>query len=158
MPAFAQRYIILIGIVSLLGALLHIAIMIGGPEWYAFFGAPDGLVQMASTGNLRAPISCLIIAGVLFVFAAYAFSATGLIVRLPLLRMINGLIGTVLILRGLVFIPLILWKPETLSGICDCRSVDTFIVVTSLLCFAMGMGYGLAAIFPSRAEARLAAR
>jgi len=158
MPAFAKRYIILTGIVALIGALLHIAIMIGGPDWYAFFGAPEGLVQMASAGNLRAPISCLIIAGILFVFAAYAFSAAGLIKRLPLLRMITGLIGTVLILRGLIFMPLILWKPGTLSGICDCRSIDTFVVVTSLLCFLMGIGYGLAAIFLNRAEARHATR
>jgi hypothetical protein len=155
MPVFAKRYIILTGIVALIGALLHIAIMIGGPDWYAFFGAPEGLVQMARAGNLRAPVSCLIIAGILFVFTAYAFSAAGLIKRLPMLRVISGLIAIVLILRGLIFIPLILWKPESLSGICDCRSIDTFILVTSAICLAMGIGYAMAAIFVGRAPARL---
>lgn len=154
MPVFAKRYIILTGIVALIGALLHIAIMIGGPDWYAFFGAPEGLVQMARAGNLRAPVSCLIIAGILFVFSAYAFSAASLIKQLPLLRVITGLIGTVLIVRGLIFIPLILWKPESLSGICDCRSIDTFILVTSAICLAMGIGYAMAAIFVGRAPAR----
>ena len=154
MPVFAKRYIILTGIIALIGALLHIAIMIGGPDWYAFFGAPEGLVQMARAGNLRAPISCLIIAGILFVFAAYAFSATGLIKRLPLQRTITGLIAIVLIMRGVIFIPMILWSPGSLSRICDCRSIDTFIVLTSLLCLAMVICYGLATIFFSRAEAR----
>ena len=156
MPAFAKRYIILTGIAALVGALLHIAIIFGGPDWYDFFGAPQGLVQMARDGSLRAPISCLIIAGILLVFTAYAFSAAGLIKKLPLLRVVTGLIAAVLILRGLIFIPLILLKPEMLSGICDCRNIDTFIVVTSLLCFVMGIGYGLAAIFPNRPGARLA--
>lgn len=154
MPIFAKRYIILTGIIAVIGAILHIAILFGGPDWYAFFGAPDGLVRMARSGNLRAPISCLIITGILSVFAAYAFSAAGLIKRLPLLRVISGLIGTVLIMRGLVFIPLILWKPEVLSGICDCRNIDMFIVVTSLICLAMGIGYAMAAIFGGLALAR----
>lgn len=156
MPVFARHYIILTGIAALAGALLHIAIMFGGPDWYDFFGAPQGLVQMARDGNPRAPISCLIIAGILLVFTAYAFSAAGLIKKLPLLRVVTGLIAAVLILRGLIFIPLILLKPEMLTGICDCRNIDMFIVVTSLLCLALGVGYGLATIFPNRAEARLA--
>jgi putative oxidoreductase len=155
MTVSTRRYIILTGIVALIGALLHIAIMLGGPDWYDFFGAPEGLVQMARAGSLRAPISCLIIAGILFVFAAYAFSAAGLIKRLPLLRIITGLIATVLVVRGLTFIPLILWKPKILSGICDCRSVDAFILVTSLICLAMGIGYAMAAIFSDRALVRL---
>lgn len=158
MPVFTRRYIILTGIAALVGALLHIAIMIGGPDWYDFFGAPQGLVQMARDGNPRAPISCLIISGILFIFTAYAFSAAGLIKRLPLLRTITALIATVLILRGLIFIPLILLNPEMLSGICDCRNIDTFIVATSLLCLALGIGYGLAAIFPNRADGQLANR
>ncbi len=153
MPVFAKRYIILSGIVALIGALLHIAIMIGGPDWYDFFGAPEDMVQMARSGNFRAPFTCLIIAGILLVFAVYAFSATALIKRLPLLRFITGLIATVLILRGLIFIPLILWKPEVLSGICDCRNIDMFIVITSLICFAMGIAYAMAAIFVDRAIA-----
>jgi hypothetical protein len=52
----------------------------------------------------------------------------------------------VLILRGVLFIPLIVWRPGTLSGVCDCRSVDTFIIVTSALCLAMGVGYALGAV------------
>lgn len=146
MPAFAMRYLIFTGMLALAGALVHIAIMLGGPAWYDFFGAPEGLVDMARAGNLRAPISCLVIATMLFVFAAYAFSSAGLIKRLPLLRIVTALIALVLLLRGVLFIPLILLQPGLLSGICDCRSIDTFIVATSLICLAMGFGFALGAI------------
>ena len=61
-----------------------------------------------------------------------------------------GAIAAVLILRGALFIPLIVWRPVALSGICDCGSVDAFIVVTSALCLAMGMGYALGACFAGR--------
>lgn len=142
----AKAGLVLAGVAAAAGAVLHIAILIGGPDWYAFFGAPRGLVEMARAGNPRAPISCLVIAGFLSVLAAYAFSGAGLIRRLPLLRPGLAATATVLLLRGALFVPLILWRPGVLSGICDCRSVDTFIVVTSALCLAMGAGYALGAI------------
>ena len=128
------------------GAALHIAIIFGGPDWYAFFGAPRGLVEMARAGNIRAPISCLVIAAFLALLAAYAFSGAGVIRRLPFLRFGLASIAAVLILRGALFIPLILLRPGALSGICDCRSVDAFIIVTSALCLAMGVGYALGAL------------
>ena len=145
MSRFAKNYLILAGVAASFGAALHIAIIFGGPDWYAYFGAPRGLVEMARVGNIRAPISCLIIAAFLAVLAAYAFSGAGVIRRLPLLRLGLASIAAVLILRGALFIPLILWRPGALAGICDCRSVDTFIIVTSALCLAMGVGYALGA-------------
>ncbi len=127
------------------GAVLHIAILFGGPDWYAFFGAPTGLVAMARSGNLRAPISCLVIATILVVFAAYAFSGAGVIRRLPFLRLGLAFIASVLLLRGMLFAPLILWRPDVLVRICNCRHVDAFIVITSVICFAMGIGFALGA-------------
>ena len=146
MSRFAKYYLFLAGAAASVGAALHIAIIFGGPDWYAFFGAPRGLVEMARAGNIRAPISCLIIAAFLTVLAVYAFSGAGVIRRLPFLRIGLATIAVVLILRGVLFIPLILWRPGALSGICDCRSVDTFIILTSALCLAMGVGYALGAI------------
>jgi putative oxidoreductase len=146
MSRFARNYLLLVGMAAVAGAALHIAILVGGPDWYAFFGAPRGLVEMARAGNLRAPISCLVIAAFLALLAAYAFSGAGVIRRLPFLRLALGAIAAVLILRGVLFIPLIVWRPGALSGICNCRSVDAFIVVTSALCLAMGAGYALGAL------------
>lgn len=149
MSKFAQTCLLLAGIAASAGALLHVAIIFGGPDWYAFFGAPRGLVEMARAGNLRAPISCLVIAVFLSLLAAYAFSGAGLIRRLPFLRFGLAAIATVLILRGILFIPLIVFRPDALARICDCRSVDTFIIVTSGLCLAMGVGYALGALAAS---------
>lgn len=146
MRSLVSKHLFWTGLVAIAGALLHIAILFGGPEWYAFFGAPSGLVELARIGHPRAAISCLIIASFLFVLAAYAFSGANVIRRLPLLRPALAMIGLGLIARGALFIPMILWQPDSLTRICDCRSVDTFIVVTSILCFAMGISYAAGAV------------
>lgn len=146
MSQFAKSYLFFAGVAASAGAVLHIAILFGGPDWYAFFGAPQGLVDMARAGNIRAPISCLVIAAFLALLSAYAFSGAGVIRRLPFLRLVLASIAGVLILRGALFVPLILWHPGTLSGICECRSVDAFIIVTSVLCLAMGVGYALGSL------------
>lgn len=101
---------------------------------------------MARAGSLRPAITCLGIAAGFCVLAAYALSGAGRLRRLPLLRPMLALSATVLILRGTLFIPLILWNPATLARICECRNIDFFIVSTSLLCLAMGIGLGLGVI------------
>lgn len=146
MTRFTDRYLLLVALAALVGAVLHLAILAGGPDWYAAFGAPRGLVELARGGSLRPAISCIVIAAGLFLLAAYALSGAGRIRRLPLLRTVLALIASVLILRGLSFIPLILWNPAVLARICDCQHVDFFIVSTSLLCLAMGIGLALGAI------------
>lgn len=146
MSQFVKSYLLLAGIAASAGALLHIAILFGGPDWYAFFGAPKGLVAMARGDNIRPPITCLVIAAFLSLIAAYAFSGAGVIRRLPFLRFGLAAIAGGLILRGVLFIPLILLRPGALSRVCDCRSVDAFIVTTSVLCLVMGVGYALGAL------------
>lgn len=146
MSRIAKQSLFWSGVVAVAGAVLHVAIIFGGPDWYALFGAPEALVRMARAGNARAPISCLVIAAVLACWAAYAFSGTGHLRRLPFLRPVLGLIAAVLILRGLLFVPLLLWRPDALGNICSCHGVDRFIVVTSILCLVLGVGYGLGAV------------
>ncbi len=146
MRPFFSKHLFWTGVVAIAGALLHIAIMFGGPDWYAFFGAPSGLVELARIGHPRAAISCLVIASFLFILAAYAFSGANAIRRLPLLRPVLAIVGFVLIARGVLFIPMIMWQPDSLARLCDCRSVDTFIVVTSILCLAMGISYAAGAV------------
>ena len=146
MCRFERGSLIAAGIAAAAGAVLHVAIVFGGPDWYAFFGAPNGMVEMARVGNLRAPVSGLVIAAFLALCSAYAFSGAGIIRRLPFLRLGLASIGSLLILRGVLFVPLILWRPNALARICECRSVDAFIILTSVLCLAMGIGYALGAI------------
>lgn len=137
-----QRTMLWIAAVVLaLGALVHLAIPLGGPQWYAFFGAPPRLVALAETGALRPWLTCVAIAALLGGVAAYAFSALGRLRRLPALRVVLGLTGVVLLARGLLFVPLAHWRPELLASLCgDCGRVNAFLLTTSALCVLAGAG------------------
>jgi hypothetical protein len=100
------------GWMSIAASLLHIACIIGGPDWYRFFGAGEELAQMAEQGLWLPAILTFIIAAILAGWAAFAFSAAGKFIRLPLARTALFLISAVLILRAaMVFVPS-LWAPE----------------------------------------------
>jgi hypothetical protein len=145
MSQLSERALLLSGAATAAGGFLHIAIIFGGPDWYQFFGAPPGLVQMARDGHPRAAISCVAIACVLFAFSAYAFSGAGKIRRLPFLRTCLFLIGGGLLLRGIAFVPLAVLYPGALAGICDCHGADTFAMTTSAICLLVGLGYTVGA-------------
>lgn len=136
-----ERMLVLSGMAVLLAGVLHLAIPIGGPDWYRFFGAPERLARMAAAGKMYPVIVCLCIAAVLFVWAGYAFSGAGMIRRLPLLRVGLALIAGIFILRGILLIPLAAVRPDLLPAICNSRGVDWFLVLTSLVCIAIGVGY-----------------
>jgi putative oxidoreductase len=127
------------GVLLLSGALLHLAIPLGGSDWYEYFGAPAGLVAMVEAGSLRPAITCVVIAALLGGLAAYAFSGAGIVRRLPLLRPVLGLVGIALLVRGLGFLPLAVVKPHLLAGLCGrCQGLSSFLVITSLLCLFLG--------------------
>jgi hypothetical protein len=128
------------------GALLHLAIPLGGPAWYSLAGAPRGLVAMAQAGLVRPIVSCIVIACVLAVFAAYAFSALGFMRRLPATRVVLGIIGVSLAVRGVWFPVLALRDPASLARICGrCSGLNAFVAATSALCLFIGIGYLLGA-------------
>lgn len=146
MSEFAKKYLIWCGITAAAGAAIHVAIIFGGPDWYAFFRAPPRLVEMARNGQVRAPLTCAVITAFLALLAAYAFSATGVVRRLPGLRLGLAAGATALILRGVLLVPLIFWHPHILVRVCDCPRVDTFAITTSLLSLVMGIGFALGAL------------
>lgn len=98
----ARTALILAGIGNVIAALVHLVGWAMGPEAIAFLGAPPYIVQSLEQGTADAPITIAGIAGVLLVFAAYAFSGAGKAPRLPFLRMVLSLIAIIFILRGLV--------------------------------------------------------
>lgn len=138
-----NRYLLCAGVALVLGALLHIAAIFGGPAWYAAIGAPDQLVQMVREGRSYPIKICLLIASFLLVCAGYAFSGAGLILRLPLLRTALCLISAGLLLRALGLVPLMILYPQALAGICNCKGVDFFLLLTSAICLAIGAAYAL---------------
>ena len=139
-PQATNRMLQFAASLVLLGALLHLLIPIGGPSWYAFFGAPPQLVAMAQAGTLRPVVTCIVIAVLLTVVAAYGCSGAGVIRRLPLRTTVLALVGIALTLRGLGFIPL--WRPDLLARLCgDCDGASPFLIVTSLPCLFVGVAY-----------------
>ena len=123
-------WLVVAGWLSLAASLLHIGCIIGGPNWYRFFGAGEQMAQAAESGKIYPALVTFGIAVVLAIWAAYAFAGAGLIRRLPLMRTALVAITAVYLLRGLMLIPLLALRPD---------AVDSFAIWSSLIV----LGYGL---------------
>jgi hypothetical protein len=122
------------GILSALAALLHLAVIAGGPDWYRFFGAGEEMAQMAERGELQPALTAVAIAALLAIWSAYAFAGAGRLRRLPLMRTALVAITAVYLLRGLVLVPIALLNPKML---------DAFTLWSSLIVLVYGLCYAL---------------
>ncbi|HYN47164.1 MAG TPA: hypothetical protein VES64_10780 [Allosphingosinicella sp.] len=129
-----NRWLVAGGTLSAAAAVLHIAIIFGGPDWYRFFGAGEGMARAAELGSSRPALVTCAIAAVLMVWALYAFSGAGLIRRLPLLRTALIAISAVYLLRALAPLPMLALKPEL---------VDRFAIWSSLVVLVYGLAYAV---------------
>lgn len=128
-------WLIVAGCLSLAAAAVHLAAIVGGPDWYRFFGAGEPLAQMAERGSWTPALLTLGIAGVLAVWAAYAFSGAGLIGRLPLLRTGLVVISAIYLARGLmVFAPAAMGRSDLSPA---------FLLWSSLIVLALGIVYAV---------------
>ena len=128
-------FLIVGGVLSATASLLHLAVIAGGPSWYRFFGAGEGMARMAERGSLTPTLVTIGIATVLAVWAAYAFSGAGLIARLPLMRTALVLISAVYLLRGLVVLPAFVLNP---GGVMPFMIWSSLIVLVYGVCYAVG--------------------
>ncbi len=135
--------------ISLAGAAIHVAAIIGGPSWYLFFGAPPRIVDSARAGTWLAPVSAAAIALLMAICAVYACSALGLVRRLPLLRLALAGIAAICLLRGLVLVPLAFTHPEVRTP---------FEIIAALVWGTAGLGFaaGFSWTRPACAAARRA--
>ena len=122
------------GWLSVAASMLHIGCIIGGPEWYRFFGAGEAMATMAEQGSMTPTLLTLGIAAVLAIWAAYAFSGAGLLPRLPLLRTGLVVISAIYLLRGLAVIPALV-----ING----ADVMPFILWSSLIVLVYGIAYAV---------------
>lgn len=83
-----------------LAALIHVGVIVGGPDWYRLFGAGEGMARLAAQGSWYPALATGAIALVLAAWAAYALSGAGALPRLPLLRLALVAITAVYLLRG----------------------------------------------------------
>jgi hypothetical protein len=128
-------WLVVAGALSLAAALLHLAVIAGGPDWYRFFGAGEAMARAAERASAAPPLITLGIAAVLAVWAAYAFSGAGLIRRLPLLRLGLATITGVYLARGLFVL-----SPASFAGP---DLTPQFMLWSSLIVLAYGLTYAV---------------
>ena len=129
---FGQKLLAVGGILSLIASLLHIGVIIGGPDWYRFFGAGEDLAQMAEQGSLYPALITVGIASVLAIWGWFAFAGAGLVWQPPLLRTGLVIISAIYLARGLVILPMALFIPEKING---------FAIWSSLIVMIYGLFY-----------------
>lgn len=93
-------FLIIAGGLSAVVAILHIVCIYFGAPWYRFFGAGEQMALLAERGSIQPTLITSGIVLVLSIWSIYAFSAAGVIVRLPLLRLALILITFIYLLRG----------------------------------------------------------
>lgn len=125
------------GALSVTAALLHIACIFGGPDWYRFFGAGEGMARAAARGDWQPTIITLCIAAVLMIWAAYAFSGAGILPRLPLLRTGLVTITAIYLIRALAFVPV---------NLASRQYTDGFAIWSSLIVLIFGAVYAVGTV------------
>ena len=134
-----NKLLIIGGVLSAVAALLHIAIIMGGPEWYRFFGAGEGMAQLAEKNSTYPTTITAIIATILALWALYAFSGAGIINQLPLLKPVLVIISIIYIVRGIFGIPIVLYLDHPYLN--ELEEKMTFIVFSSVVSLLFGLFY-----------------
>ena len=124
-------------------SLLHLGIIFGGPDWYRFFGAGEGMARLSARGSLYPTLVTAAIASVLGLWALYGLSGAGVIRRLPLLRLALVLIACAYFARGILGIPVVLLAEGPYAD--ELKGRMTFMVVSSLICMFLGSCYAFGA-------------
>jgi hypothetical protein len=142
MTTHPNSILVVAACLSAIAALLHVAVVFGGPSWYRFFGAGERFARASAAGRWYPAVVTLLIAGVLGIWAAYALAGAGVLARPPLLK--AGLVAITLVYcsRGLALVPLLVFaRPR----------VTPFLVWSSLICLAFGTVHlvGVADVWPT---------
>lgn len=126
------KLLVIGGILSLLASILHVGVIIGGPDWYRFFGAGEDMANMAEKGLFYPALITVGIASILAIWSWFAFAGAGLLWKPPLLRTGLVVISAVYLARGLILLPMILFVPE---------KVNSFAIWSSLIVLIYGLFY-----------------
>ena len=138
-----ERWLLAGGLITGVASLLHVAIIIGGADWYRFFGAGERMARLAARGS---PYPGLITAGIaliLGIWTLYALSGARVIRRLPFLHLALVLIAIVYLLRGVLGVPAVLLVDDPYMG--ELRERLVFMIVSSVICLGLGLCYAVGA-------------
>lgn len=129
-PAVSHPYLLLAAAANVCAALLHLGVILGGPAWYRWFGAGEGMARMAEAGHWYPRVVTAGIALMLLSWAGYALSGAGVIGPWPLLKPALCAIAAVYLLRGLAVVPMALASVP--------QPATPFWYWSSAICFAIG--------------------
>jgi len=141
-----NNYLVSAGVLSIFAALLHTAVIIGGPRWYRMFGAGEAMARMAEQKRLAPTLVTLSITLVLLIWGVYAWSAAGLLVPLPFTKVVLTVVTAVYLIRGVGgLIAPWLSKSELIQ-----QNSLKFWLWSSLICLAIGLCHlkGLSDVWP----------
>ncbi|MCJ8319810.1 MAG: hypothetical protein MJK12_09250 [Colwellia sp.] len=131
-----SKLLISAGVIASAAALWHLLCIFGGPSWFVFARAPQQIIESAQQGTLLAPLGTLIVAGLMFACTVFAFSAVGLVRKIPLIYPALITISVLCILRGLVVIPTLLTSAD----------LDLWQLIASTVWFYVGICFTLGSI------------
>ncbi len=134
-----MKSLIIAGTLTAIAAFMHLAIIVGGGDWYRFFGAGEQMAQMAEQGSLYPATLTFVIACVLATWSAYAFSAANVIRKLPFTNVILLLISLIFLSRGLLAIPVVMYADSPYMA--ELANNMTFMLLSSLICLVIGSLY-----------------
>ena len=103
--------LLIAGSLTAMIAIVHLGCVVIGPSCYRFLGAGEQMAVLAENGHWYPPVITIAIAGVLFIWALYAYSAAGTFLPLPFTRNVLVMITSVYLLRGVAFQPLMAYFP-----------------------------------------------
>jgi hypothetical protein len=121
------------GVLSLSVSLLHIAVIIGGAQWYRFFGAGERMASLAEKGSWIPGLVTIGITLVFLIWGLYAFSGAKMLrIRMPLAKAALVLIASIYIIRGLEVFPSLISPSESV-----------FMFWSSLVSLSIGLVYAV---------------
>lgn len=93
-------FLIVAGALSAIAAILHFGCIYFGAPWYRFFGAGEQMALLSEQGSIQPTLITSAIVLVLSIWSMYAFSAAGIIFKLPLVRLVLIIITGIYLARG----------------------------------------------------------
>jgi len=122
--------LVLAAALDAIAALLHLAVIAGGPAWYRFFGAGERMARLAGARRWEPTVITLAIAGVLASWGLYALSGAGVLRPLPWRAPVLCAITAVYLLRGLAIVPALVRPRGPATG---------FWIWSSVICLGFGI-------------------
>lgn len=131
----ARPWLMAAAVMSFAASALHFACIIFGAPLYRALGAGERIAHMAERGHILPHVYAAVIGTILAIWGLYALSAAGVMPRLPLVKVALVAISTVLLIRGLSYPLMRLWRPDLSQSFLIWSSAICMIYD---LCFAVG--------------------